>query len=118
MRRCLRSPSQIEETQGFLPQLDKDLEIPPSARLEAGFRFSDSRAMLHSPLQLEWRLDFPGDTQEAPLVPHHISRKTPHVAPQLEKNHEIRPSSRDEALIFLQGLESNPESSLQTPQEA
>ena len=27
-------------------------------------------------------------------------------------------SSRDEGLLFLYGLESNPESSLQTPQEA
>ena len=35
-----------------------------------------------------------------------------------EKKHEIPSSSRDEALLFLQGLESNPESSLKTPQEA
>jgi len=117
MRRCLSSLSRVEETQGFLPQFNKDLEIPPTVCLGAGFPFSDSRAMPHSCSQLEWRMDFPGVTQEAPLVPHHISRKIPHVAPQLEKNHEILPSSQDEALLFLQGLESNPESSLKTPQE-
>ena len=39
------------------------------------------------------------------------------LAPQLEKTHETPPSSRDEGLLFLHGLESNPESSLQTPQE-
>ena len=37
---------------------------------------------------------------------------------QLEKTHVTPPSSRDEGLLFLHGLESNPESSLQTPQEA
>ena len=42
----------------------------------------------------------------------------PTLAPQLEKIHETPPSSRDEGLLFLHGLESNPESSLQTPQEA
>ena len=42
----------------------------------------------------------------------------PILAPQLEKTHETPPSSRDEGLLFLHGLESNPESSIQTPQEA
>ena len=42
----------------------------------------------------------------------------PTLAPQLGKTHEMPPSSRDEGLLFLHGLESNPESSLQTPQEA
>ena len=37
---------------------------------------------------------------------------------QLEINHEIPLSSRDEALLFLQDLESNPDSPLKTPQEA
>ena len=35
-----------------------------------------------------------------------------------KKTHEISMSSLDEALLFLQGLESNPEPSLKTPQEA
>ena len=39
-------------------------------------------------------------------------------APQLDKIHETPPSSRDEGLLFLHGLESNLESFLQTPQEA
>ena len=38
--------------------------------------------------------------------------------PQLEKTHEMPLSSRDEGLLFLHGLESNTESSLQNPQEA
>ena len=40
------------------------------------------------------------------------------LAPQFEKNHKMPPSRRDGGLLFLHGLESNPESSLQTPQEA
>ena len=42
----------------------------------------------------------------------------PTLVPQLEKTHETSPSSRDEGLHFLYGLESNPESSLQTEEEA
>ena len=34
------------------------------------------------------------------------------------KTHETPPSSRDEGLLFLHGLESNPGSSLQTEEEA
>ena len=37
-----RSPSQVEGTQGFLPQLKKDLEIPPSRRLVARLSCRDS----------------------------------------------------------------------------
>ena len=116
MRSSLRSPSQVEESQGFLLQLEKDLEIPPSTCLVVEFPCSESRAMPSSPSQLESRLDFPGATREAPLVPHRNSRKTRHVVPQLEKNHEFGP--REEALLFLQGLESNPESPLKSTQEA
>ena len=39
------------------------------------------------------------------------------LAPQLEKTHETPPSSRDEGLLFLHGLKSNLETSLQTPKE-
>ena len=55
-----------------------------------------------------------GDLSRAPsyLV------RNPTLAPQLEKTHETPPSSRDEGLLFLHGLESNLEASLQTPQEA
>src|SRR5574340_1715462 len=37
MRSPLRSPAQVEGTQGFLPQPEKDLERPSSTRLEARF---------------------------------------------------------------------------------
>ena len=30
-----------------------------------------------------------------------------HLAPQLEKTHEMPPSSRDEGLLFLHGLANN-----------
>ena len=39
---------------------------------------SDSRAVPSSPMQLEWRLDFPGPTERNTRIP-----------PQLEKNHEV-----------------------------
>ena len=45
-------------------------------------------------------------------------RRNPTLALQLEKTHETPPSSRDDGLLLLYGLESNPESSLQTLQEA
>ena len=40
------------------------------------------------------------------------------LEPQLENTHETPQSTRDEGLLLLYGLESNPESSIQTPQEA
>ena len=60
MRSSLRSPAQVEGTQGFLPQPEKDLERPSSTRLEARFPSHDSRAMTRSPSPLAWRPDFPG----------------------------------------------------------
>ena len=53
---------------------------------------------------------------ESKLFPSYLVRN-PTLAPQLEKTHETPPSSRDEGLLFLHGLESNPESSLQTEEE-
>ena len=44
--------------------------------------------------------------------------KFPGVRPPLENNPEIPPSSRDEGLRLLHGLETNLATSLQTPQEA
>ena len=55
---------------------------------------SDSSAIPGSTLQLEWRLDFPVQTQEASRVPLRNLR----IPQQLKKNHEVPPSSRDEAL--------------------
>ena len=43
------SLAQVEGTQGFLPQLEKDLEILPSTWLEDGFPSHDSKAMRLSP---------------------------------------------------------------------
>ena len=70
------------------------------------------------PSQLKWRLEFPGATLEAPWVPRHNSSETPNFPLQLEKNHKNPPLSQVEAILFLQGLESNPEFPLKTPQEA
>src|SRR5574341_501467 len=60
MRSPLRSPAQVEGTQGFLPQPEKDLERPSSTRLEARFPYHGSGAMTSSPSPLPWRPDFPG----------------------------------------------------------
>ena len=55
----LRSPAQVQGTQGFLPQPEKDLERP-STRLEARFPDHGSGAMTRPPSPLAWRPDFPG----------------------------------------------------------
>ena len=61
-----RLPSQVEGTQGFLPQLDEDLKIPPLMCLDARFHCHDSRTMPPSASQIKWRMDNPGATREAP----------------------------------------------------
>src|SRR5574339_166224 len=61
----LRSPAQVEGTQGFLPQPGKALERPSSTRLEARFPYHGSGAMTRSPSPLAWRPDFPGAPREA-----------------------------------------------------
>src|SRR5574337_990272 len=114
MRSPLRSPAQVEGTQGFLPQPGKALERPSSTRLEARFPYHGSGAMTRSPSPLAWRPDFPG----APLTsPSYLVRNRT-LGPPLENNPEIPPSSRDEGLRLLHGLETNLATSLQTPQEA
>ena len=65
MRSPLRSPAQVEGTQGFLPQPGKDLERPSSTRLEARVTYHGSGAMTRSPSPLAWRPDFPGAPREA-----------------------------------------------------
>src|SRR5574338_202529 len=60
MRSPLRSPAQVQGTQGFLPQPGKALERPSSTRLEARFPYHGSGAMTRSPSPLAWRPDFPG----------------------------------------------------------
>ena len=73
LRSSLRSLAQVEGTQGFLTQPEKDLENPPSTHLESRFPYHDSRAMTRSPSPLAWRLDFPGATREAPCAPRPTS---------------------------------------------
>ena len=80
----MRSFSHVQGSQGFLLQLQKDLDIPPSTHLEARFPCHELRAMLCSPSPLKWRLKFPGATQKAPCVPRCYSRETPHVPLQLK----------------------------------
>ena len=60
LRSPLRSPAQVEGSQGFLPQPEKDLERPSATRLEARFPYHGSGAMTSSPSPLPWRPDFPG----------------------------------------------------------
>ena len=114
LRSSLRSQAQVEGTQGFLPHPKKDLESSSSKRLEAQFPYHDSRAMRSSPSPRPWRPDFRGTTGDSLSSPSYLMRN-PNQALPLEKTHEMPPSSPDEGLLFLHGLESNPESSLQTP---
>ena len=96
---------------------EKDLKSSSSKRFEARFPYHDSRAMRRSPSPRPWRPDFRGTTGVSLSSPSYLVRN-PNQALHLEKTHEMPPSSRDEGLLFLHGLESNPESSIQTPQEA
>ena len=66
----------------------------------------------HMETRLHWR-----HRRGSLSSPSYLMRK-PTLVPQLEKNPETPPSLRDDGLRFLYGLESNPESSLQTSQEA
>ena len=59
LRSSLRSLAQVEGTQGFLTQPEKDLENPPSTHLESRFPYHDSRAKTRSPSPCAWRTDFP-----------------------------------------------------------
>ena len=97
----------------------KDLESPSSTLLEARVPSHDSRAMMRSPSPRAWKGDL---TSLAPherlpdilFVPH---EKSPRGA-TARRATETPPSSRSEGLLFLHGLESNPESSLLTEEEA
>ena len=79
MRSSLRSPAQVEGTEGFLPPPEKDLERPSSQHLKASFPYHDSSAMTRSPSPLA------GDPTS--LVPHErltelgvVPREKPHTA--------------------------------------
>ena len=94
MRSPLRSPAQVEGTQGFLRQPGKDLERPSSTRLEARFPFHGSGAMTRSPSPLAWRPDFPGAPQrltDLAVVPREkphtgaAAREQPRDSPVIER---------------------------------
>ena len=72
------------------------------------FACSDSRANPSSYWLPEWSLAFPGPTREAPWVPHHNLR----ISSQLEKNHEVSPSSQDGALSSCSVSRETPHSLL------
>ena len=77
--------------------LERKPEDPDSAPDEDLGPGTNWKGILRGPLQLAWRLDFPEATGVGPLGPRHNSRGTPCSLPQLEKNHEILHSTRDEA---------------------
>ena len=75
-----RSPVQVEGTQGFLLQPEKDLESPSSTRLETRFPYHDSREMPRSPSSQE------GNADLTSLAPHErlpefpvVPREKPHT---------------------------------------
>ena len=116
MRSSLRSPAKVEGTEGFLPPHEKDVQSPSSKRLEARFPYHDSRAMTCTPRH--------SHRDPTSLVPHERLTslasylvRNPTLGPPLEKNPETPASSFDDSLRFSHGLEPNPDSSLQTPQE-
>ena len=100
-----------------LPQTKKDLESPSSTCFEARFPYHDSRPMMHSPSPLQGDLTSLVPHERLPELPV-VPREKPDTGAAARENYEKPPSSRDEGLRFLHVLESNPESSLQTPQEA
>ena len=72
----------------------RNMEFLDTILDEDYFPCSVLRPIPSSTSRLECRLDFPGATREAPGVP----RQTLRILLQLEKNHEVLPLSRDEAI--------------------
>ena len=72
------------------------LDSAPDKDLGPG---TDWRGIARGPLQLAWRLDFPEATRAGPRTPRYNLRGIPIFLLQLEKNWEIVPSTRDEALL-------------------
>ena len=77
--------------------LDVRVRPPLATRMETRLPWRPTRGSLTSPSYL-------------------VRNRT--LGPPLENNPEIPPSSRDEGLRLLHGLETNLAASLQTPQEA
>ena len=80
-----------------LPWLGSNDALPLATRMETRLPWRPTRGSLTSPSYL-------------------VRNRT--LGPPLENNPEIPPSSRDEGLRLLHGLETNLATSLQTPQEA
>ena len=93
-RRGLTRRVNLEFNPRSLSPLERNKEFLDPSRDEVYLPCIDSRAIHSSPSQLEWRLDIPEATQEAPGVTHRNSG----IPPQLEENHEVPQSSRDDAL--------------------
>ena len=79
--------------------LEKKPEVPASAPHEDLGPGTKWRGIPRGPLLLAWRIHFPEATQVGPGGPCRNSRGTPRFLLQLEKNQEILPSTRDEALF-------------------
>src|SRR5574337_1245002 len=102
MRSPLRSPAQVEGTQGFLPQPGKALERPSSTRLVARFPYHGwSNDALPLATRMETRLPW-RPTRGSLTSPSYLVRNRT-LGPPLENNPEIPPSSRDEGLRLLHG---------------
>src|SRR5574339_496218 len=86
------SPRQIP-----LPWLGSNDALPGASRMETRRPWRPTRGSLTSPSYL-------------------VRNRT--LGPPLENNPDIPPSSRDEGVRLLHGLETNLAASLQTPQEA
>ena len=74
----MRLTAQVEGTQDFLPQPEKDLESPSSMRLEARFPYHDSRACRAPPRNSNGDLTSLAQHErlaEFPVVP----REKPHT---------------------------------------
>ena len=117
MRSSLSSPSQLKGTQSFLPQLEKDLEIHLQRELRPDSPALTQEQSCAPPRNSNGDWTSLGQHKRLPEFPI-VTREKPQTSCQNSRKNEIPPSSQDEALLFLQGLESNPESSLKTPQEA
>ena len=79
--------------------LERNPEVLASSPDEDRGHSSDWRGIPRVPSQLTWRLDYPEATQAVPCGSLRNSRRTPSFLPQLKKNQEILPSTRDEALF-------------------
>src|SRR5574342_141007 len=127
MRPSSNAPSPVESRRPLPPPVslasqshhEKPPEVTCTSRGNPGFPastrerpretfFNTSRGQ--SPLP--WR-----PTRGSLTSPSYLVRNRT-LGPPLENNPEIPPSSRDEGLRLLHGLETNLAASLQTPQEA